>query len=169
MKQYPFDDEVMTYDYLSHRYVLTGKGVQTELGVNLALVLNDSGDMSPSTLPQRVLKKVSQSVYLWLYEDSMNPQWLEFLLAKHPPLRNRVKEMLLAQLDYVLTNNFVNSFSGVNIAKGQTIDINWLRGRVKIADEVEMLANQPIEGLGYSLKYLGQLPCVPCELYHKGY
>lgn len=169
MQTYPFNDESMFYDYNTHRYYLTEKCALDELGINLALILNGEGDANSSTLPQRLLRKVSDSVYNWIYADSMNHEWLEFIMAFYAPLRDTVKEMLKAQLEYVLTNGFVNDYSGVNISKGQTVDINWLRGRVKIADEVEMIANRFIPGLGYSLKYLGQLPCVPCKAYHAGY
>lgn len=166
---FPFSDGDMKYDERSHRYVLTTDCVLRELGVDLTLQLDMSGDANTSTLPDRLLQRVSQSVYLWLYRDSMNPDWLEYILATYPPLRERVKEMLLAQTLYVLNNNFIGDFSGVNIARGTSIDINWLRGRAKIADEVEEIANQFIPGLGYSLKYAGALPYVPRDCYHRGY
>lgn len=167
--KYPYDDEVMKYDYVNHRYVLTKKGVLEQLGEDLDVILNTGGDANPSTLAERFLRKVSQGVYFYLYQDSMNSDWLEYILATYPPLREWVKEMLQAQVLYVLQNGFVNDYSGVNIAKGHTVDINWLRGRVKIADEVEQLANRFIPGLGYTLTYCGALPCVPPELYHRGY
>lgn len=168
-KVFPYDDEIMGYDYTTHRYVLTKKGVETQLGENLDVLLNSAGDFDPSTLADRVLRRISQTVYTWLYQDSMSPDWLEYILATYPPLRDRVREMLQAQLLYVLINGFVGDYSGVNIARGHTIDINWLRGRARIAPEVEDLANRFIHGLGYSLKYCGALPTVPYCFYHKGY
>ncbi len=168
-KKYPYDDEIMTYDYKTHRYVLTKQGVFTELGEDLDVILDNTLVADVTKKSQRVLDKVSQSVYFYLYQDAMNRDWLEYILATYPPLRDWVKQMLQAQLEYVLENNFVNDFSGVNIAKGHTIDINWLRGRVKVADQVEQIANQFVPGLGYCLKYCGQLPNVPCGLYHRGY
>lgn len=168
-KKYPYDDEIMTYDYTNHRYVLTPQGVFEQFGYNLEVILDNGSPTDPRTRADRLLKKVSQSVYLWLYECTMNRDWLEFILATYPPLRDWVREMLQAQLEYVLDNNFVNDFSGVNIAKGNTVDINWLRGRVKVADQVEQIANQFVPGLGYTLTYRGQLPCVPWECYHRGY
>lgn len=167
--KFPYDDEIMKYDYINHRYVLTKNGVLKQLGENLNVILNATGDANPSTLADRILRRVSQTVYLWLYEDSMGRDWLEYILAKYPPLRERVREMLQAQLLYALENGFVSDWSGVNIAKAQIMDIDKLRGRAKIAPEVEQLANEFVSGLGYSLKYVGQLPCVPCELYHEGY
>ena len=166
---YPKDDDVMTYDYTRHRYVLTAKGVLSELGENLEVVLNASGDANPSTLADRLLRKISQTVYMYLYQDSLNPDWLEYILAKYPLLREWICEMLQAQLLYALTNGFISDYSGVNIAKGHTVDPNWLRGRARIAPEVEDIANRFIPGLGYSLKYCGLLPIVPRDRYHRGY
>ena len=166
---FPHDDEIMTYDYQNHRYVLTKDGVLNVLGENLDIILNADGDANPSTLADRVLRRVSQTVYMWLYRGSMNRDWLEYILATYPPLRDSVREMLQAQLIYVLNNGFIGDYSGVNIAKGHTIDINWLRDRVRVSPEVEDIANQFIPGLGYSLKYCGMLPCVPRECYHRGY
>ena len=168
-KVYPFDDEVMTYDYNAHRYVLTERGVMTELGENLDTILNATGDANPSTLAARFLKRVSNTVYRYLYRDTQSEQWLEYILAKHPPLRDTVKEMLQAQLMYMLANGDISLYSGVNFARGQIMDTNALRDRVAIAPDVEYLANEAIPGLGYSLKYVGGLPCVPYEVYHRGY
>lgn len=168
-KNYPYDDEIMKYDYVNHRYVLTQEGVLEQLGYNLQVLLDNGSPADPSVLAGRVLRKVSQSVYFYLYEGTMNQQWLEYILATYPPLRDWVREMLQAQLEYVIDNNFINDFSGINIAKGRTVDLNWLRDRVKVADQVDQLARQFIPGLGYCLKYAGQLPCVPCECYHRGY
>ena len=167
--KFPYDDEVMRYDYNMHRYVLTEKGVLSELGENLDVILNTTGDANPSTLAERILKRVSQTVYMYLYRDTANEHWLECILATYPPLRERVKEMLQAQLLYMLMNGDLGLYSGVNVAKGQVMDIAALRDRARIAPEVEDLALQTIPGLGYCLKYVGFLPCVPSELYRVGY
>lgn len=166
---YPFDDEIMTYDYNTHKYVLTERGVEIELGENLDVILNTTDDANPSTLAERILKRVSQTVYRYIYRDTQNEAWLEYILAKHPPLRDRVKEMLQAQLMYMLENGDISLYSGVNFARGQIMDVNALRDRAAVAPDVEYLANETVEELGYSLKYLGALPCVPCNLYRRGY
>lgn len=166
---FPFNDDIMIYDYKKHRYVLTSNGVLSELGINLDLVLNHTGDANPSTLAERVLRRVSQTVYMYLYRDTANEQWLEYILATYPPLREWVQEMLQAQVLYMLANGDIGLYSGVNVAKGQAMDIESLRGRSRIAPEVEDLAMKTIPGLGYCLKYMGVLPCVPCGCYRRGY
>lgn len=169
LSKFPFDDEIIQYDYKAHRYVLTERGVLSELGENLDVILNSEGDANPSTLAERFLRRVSQVVYMYIYRDSMNEQWLEYILAKYPPLRDKIREMLQAQMLYMLENGDIGLYSGVNIAKGQAMEIESLRGRARVAPEVEDIALQTIPELGYCLKYVGFLPGVPCELYREGY
>lgn len=168
-RKYPCDDQIMEYDLNTHRYVLTKNGVLSELGENLDLILNATGDAEPSTLAARFLRRVSQVVYSYLYRYTQSEAWLEYILATYPPLRARVKEMLQAQTLYMLANGDIGLMSGVNVAKGHAMDINALRGRARVAPEVEDLAGQFVPGLGYALNYAGELPCVPCELYRRGY
>lgn len=168
-RKYPLDGEDMIYDYNAHRYVLTENCVLRELGENLELILNATADASPSTLAARFLRRVSQVVYSYLYRYTQSEAWLEYILATYPPLRARVKEMLQAQTLYMLMNGDLGLMSGVNVAKGHAMDINALRGRARVAPEVEDLAGQFVPGLGYALNYVGELPCVPCELYRRGY
>lgn len=166
---YPFDDEIMKYDYAAHRYVLTSSGVLSQLGENLDVILNTTGDADSGTLAARVLRRVSQTVYMYLYRDTANEEWLEYILATYPPLREWVQEMLQAQLLYMLANGDIGLYSGVNVAKGQAMDVEALRGRARIAPEVEDIAMRTIPQFGYCLKYVGFLPSVPCGLYRRGY
>ena len=167
--KFPHDDEIMKYDYQSHRYVLTSSGVLSQLGEDLDVILNSTGDANPGTLADRVLRRVSQTVYMYLYRDTANEQWLEYILATYPPLRECVQDMLQAQLLYMLVNGDIGLYSGVNVAKGQAMDVEALRGRARIAPEVEDIAMRIIPQLGYCLKYVGFLPGVPCGLYRRGY
>ena len=117
--KFPLDDEIMKYDYNTHRYVLTKNGVETELGENLDIILNSTGDANPSSLAARFLRRVSQAVYGYLYRDTMNEQWLEYILATYPPLRATVKDMLQAQLMYMLMERGYKLVSGVNVVRGK--------------------------------------------------
>lgn len=152
---FPYNDETMIYDYKRHKYCLTVKGVFLELGENLDTYFPKGSDCNQSTMAKRLLQRISRKVYNYIYQDSMNTRWLEYELAKQPFLRERIKNMLVYQLEYFLVNGDSALSCGVNIDKGSTIDIQQLRGRVKIADDTEILANEVIPELGRSLKYLG--------------
>lgn len=167
---FPCDDEIMKYDYSAHRYVLTVDGVLRELGIDLNSRLNADDDANPSTLAARLLSQVSRAVYNSIYKYSQDEAVMEYLLATYPLLRDRIKEMLQAQLVYVLINNDLGLFSGVNVAKGTAMDINALRGEARIAADVYDLMSRTIPGLSFPLNYVGTLPWViPCGAYRQGY
>lgn len=171
MQNYPYDDNYMVYDYRLHMYVLTERSVAESLGVNLTELIPDLGTNNNTTMVKRRLVECSQAVYRYIYEDSWNSEFLEWILAKLPILRDKIYTMLLAQLSYILDNGQINAYSGINLAKGTAIDIKLLRGVAKVADTVQEIASKEDIGMGYNypLKTACKLPCVPCELYRKGY
>lgn len=166
--KYPFDDEIMKYDYEGHRYVLDANGVLAAIGINLDTALNAAADRNAFTV-RNFLEEITDSVYEYIYEDSSNAEFLEWQLAINPGLRPIVKKMLLAQVKYTLDNNFTDAFSGVNIVKGTAMKLRDLRGAARIAPRVERLCRQDLVGFPFTLKTALMLPCVPACLYRKGY
>lgn len=107
---YPYNDDAMIYDFKRHEYVLTERYVLETLGVNLSLTLDTTGDENPSTLGQRVLKRVSDFFYRYIYAHGSNKNFVEYLLAKYPPCRDIIKDCLVDELYYQLRNgDFFNS------------------------------------------------------------
>lgn len=166
---YPYDDSNMRYDYQLHRYVLTKEGVFALLGVNLDTQFNQFEPNVRQRRQERFLRKVTNTVYDYIYEGSWNSQYLEYVLATCPQSRQYIQEMLVEQVDYVLENNFIQDFSGVNVSKNSTLKKNDLRGSMRVAKRVEDICQQDIFGTGFVLKTILPLPGVPCELYRKGY
>lgn len=144
---YPYDDEIMRYDFSKHRYILKKGGVLQELDINLDEYLPDFGG-NKSKRAELCLDEVSQDVYDYLYTDCANVPWREYELAKCPDLRDAIKEMLLRQVRYICTSGALRDFSGVNVAKGTFIDEKILDERA-VSRPVRRLA----ENLG--LKYIG--------------
>ena len=164
---YPLSDDLMFNDYTRHRYVLTEKAVLDELGIDLKMELNSTGDANPGTLPQRWLVRVSNAIYHWIYEQGMSNAIQEYLLAKYPPLRERVYRALLEQVLYNLENGFLGNYSGVNVVKNTTIDFDYLRGDLRIAaGAVDELTQ--ILPCGFSIVYRGNMGYLPCN-YREGY
>lgn len=158
---YPYNDEKMIYDYTLHRYILQEKFVQEELGINMNEV-NAGADMNPSNLGKRLLKQVSNTVYSYIYKQR-DRQRLEYDLAKVPSLRPMILEMLLSQTLYMFTNGVLQNYSGVNVKNGTAMDINALRGRAKVSDDVEIICQNIIPELGRSLSCICMLPPPPYE------
>ena len=118
---------------------------------------------------QKPLAPRPATTYEYIYEDSSSEAYLEYLLATYAPLRDVVRRMLLAQVKYAIMNNFVDEFSGVNIAKGSAMDGRVLRSVVRVAPQVDRLCRQNVPGMNFCLKTITELPLLPSWLYRQGY
>ena len=161
---------MMIYDYAAHRYMLTETAVYQELGINLDTEFTDFEDSIRQRKKERFLKKVSDTVYGYIYQDSTNTRFLEWILACREDVRSAIQEMLLAQAEYVLEgNNFLQDFSGVNIAKGTAMRKDDLRGEIHVALRVVEMCKEYLGNLDFVLKTIIPLPDVPQEYYRVGY
>lgn len=108
--KYPYTDNEMIYDLRMHMYVLTEECIRQNLGVNMDEYLDSSGDINPSSLGERISKRISQHFYRYVYAHTQNKMYIEYLLAKYPPCREIIKECLLNEVYYNLRNgDFYNS------------------------------------------------------------
>lgn len=160
----PYDDDYMTYNYGIHAYVLTEKAVLDFLGENLHEMTN----FSPVTLNAFLLRN-TRTVLNYIYESSQSPDYIEYIMATDVEQRERIQTMLLAQIEYTLFNGAIDVYSGLNISKGQYVDLKEIRGNRKVADTVEIETAKIMPKYGICLRYGGRLPHVPAELYHVGY
>ena len=160
------NDENMTYNLLTHRYELTETAIFNAYGDNLNTYFGDSPDVNTKTA---FLKAVSSHVYGWILNHSQSPDYIEYILAMDLTLRNLILQMLLAQAKYMLLGGNVADFSGINLAKGQWIDTDKLRGDVRVAVEVVDIASRILPGYGRSLIYAGKLPHVALSALYNGY
>lgn len=149
----PYSDELMTYDFTTHKYYLTENAVYVELGINFGLIPNGN-DANPSTMAQRFIKKVTNNVYRYLFADIYNAPWTEFELACVADLRSVIYQMLLAQAEYNANSGFSETFNGVDIYKGYSLDRSKLK-EAQISPVVEELSFQGQRSIGRCLKYAG--------------
>ncbi len=91
---FPFIDDYLTYDYNSHRYVLTKKYVLEQLKVDIDARFGGDGEA--------VLQDVSEQVYDYMHEFSANTLYQDFIIAKTKGGRDIIKEAMSKQLKYVL-------------------------------------------------------------------
>ena len=154
--KYPHNDDYMTYDFASHRYYLTDKAIFEELGINFG-ELPDSLDANPSTLQQRFIKNVTNTVYRYLYKCIYDKRNQEYVLATVEELRPIVKEMLLAQAEYEAQNGKIHNYSGIDIYKGNHTPRYAIKEAI-ISPVVEELSDQFIPSIGRSLFYRGVEP-----------
>ena len=62
---YPYSDEFMVYDYENHRYILTEKDVEVNLGISL------SARSKNANARAQVLKQVSRQIYSFIHDYSL--------------------------------------------------------------------------------------------------
>lgn len=165
MAKFPYDDEYMVYDYRLHRYVLTDKAVLDILGENLNLLLVDAEPVTKNAF----LKKVSNTLYEYILSSSQSPDYIEYIMAKDGSLREMIRDMLISQVEYMLSNGAVDNYSGINMAKGHYIDLDKIRNGRQVSMTVEQKANASLHGYGHSLRYACSLPHIASKFYRVGY
>lgn len=155
---HPYNDETMIYDFRLHGYVLTPKGVEIELNTVLENYVDTTGDADPSTLPNKILRRISKHVYAWIYAHTPNTNFIERLLAVYPPCRERIREVLLCEVEYNLNNgtfwNYADNEHGLEKS---------------ICEDSKAILERELPN-GLCLLYQGVLPfTVPESQYHVGY
>ncbi len=165
MTKFPYDDEYMTYDYRMHRYVLTDKAVLDILGENLNVILVDAEPVTKNAF----LKKVSNTLYEYILSASQSPDYIEYIMAKDGSLREMIRDMLISQVEYMLANGAVDSYSGINMAKGHYIDLDKIRNGRQVSLTVEQKSNAILPGYGHCLRYACSLPHIAPKFYRVGY
>lgn len=154
MGTFPFDDQDMRYDYKTHKYTLTKECVFNELGINLDTRLNVARNDNQSAAADIALKQISTHLYNFIYARTRNKQYIELLLAKYEPCRELLKQCLLNEVQYTITNGQFWNYAGVNLSDSGTIDINALRGARVVSYDTEQILYQPLPN-GAVLLYQG--------------
>lgn len=138
--KYPLSDEYMTYNYLSHRYVLTEKDVLENLGINL-----QQRAKNPEMI-NALLTQISMQVYSYIHSFNISNEWQNYVIAKTEKGREIIKQAMEQQLIYYLTVG----------------DLTKTTDREKRAMWFDELAKetlmQPIPEIGVTVCYSGRYP-----------
>ena len=141
MTKFPHSDDLMTYDFKNHRYVLTDKDVFNNLGINLSARVNDANTVSV------LLKQVSMQVYTFIHQFNIENDFQDYVIAKTETGRKIIKEAMEQQLLYFLT---VGDLS-------RSADFNQ---RALWFDETaKQILLKPIPEIGTHICYMGRLSC----------
>lgn len=160
------NDDYMTYNKKVHRYILEPKGVSDLLGIDLNLIFRPSTNINPSGAIRGFLNQVSLICYNEIYKKVMNREYFEFLLANHPPLRERMQEIMLDTVDYMKRNGNLSAQSGINLEKGTYIDRVVIE-KALVSCQAKILLEDTIPGFGFSLSYRGSN--LPSQAYSLNY
>ena len=107
--KYPLSDDYMTYDYKTHRYILTEKDVEENLGINLSL-RNEN-----PIVRNALLKTISNHVYNYIHAYNINNILQDYIIAKTELGREIIKEAMENQLVYVLNVGDLSRVADVNL------------------------------------------------------
>lgn len=151
MADYPKNDSDMTYDFTNHRYVLT-KSFLLKNGQNLDELLDTTGDSNKSTLPLRLLQRASMLVYNHIYSFNHDVLSVEYHLAKNPELRRFIKEFLLEQVFYMLSNGDLSLEAGIDLIRLRALGASKIMAAGMSAQVEKMIMNSGIINSIYSQK-----------------
>lgn len=153
---YPYSDADMTYNEATHRYTLTVEFVARETGADLLTVLNNRGIMDRTALANNYLREISSVIYSQIYASSTQSEIKEYLAAKHPAAREILKQAMLEQVLYTLSNGDIANLSGIDVRRGVVVDRRALAA-ARIAPLAEEALNRQLDATTPSLLYRGHL------------
>lgn len=99
---YPYSDEYMTYDYKTHRYVITKKDLLENFNENLQSKFKDGKDVEP------FLRQVSTEIYSYIHSHNMNTKMQDYIVAKTESGREIIQEAMEQQALYMLTVGIIS-------------------------------------------------------------
>lgn len=94
----------MKYNFKKHRYILTPQAIEERYGISLLDVLDSDSDISPETLPERFLDRVSVVLYEYIYSWSQDQAKSEYVLSLDR-LRDGLEEAMCELCYAWLLNN----------------------------------------------------------------
>lgn len=142
MPKYPYDDDFMTYDHATNRYILTLQDVAQNLGVDLESRIKYTNAIST------LLNRVSLKIYAFIHTHNVDNNYQDYIIAKTEAGRKIIKEAMEEQLLYFLA---VGDLSR---------SIHEEERRISIDQTAIEVLTQPIPEIGCSILYCGRLPYV---------
>lgn len=116
----PYDDEMMTYDFKTHRYYLTRNAINYLSGGEVVYRNQKAED--------RALRKTSELVYDYMFSvsNSNNRDFIVFVIACYEPYREIFKEVLMAQLEADMESgyNSMAEISPIDPQRNSTLNPN---------------------------------------------
>lgn len=136
------NNEYITYDINKHRHTITAEYMRDEYGVELAGVLDSTGDINPATLPERWLNQVSILLHNYIYRYAKNRKITEYKLAMEDDWIDCLQEAMgQLALSLLLTNNNISLLTGINIQEGKKVDRDDITKNVIPVNVEDILRN----------------------------
>lgn len=99
----PFDDDYMRFDKLTHQYILTEAAIRSK-GIDIRARMAATATVSPENVIEALVGTVSDMIYQYIHDQSMDNDGQDWLIAHDPRLRAIVQRAMLAQAPHVMMN-----------------------------------------------------------------
>lgn len=139
---YPYEDEFMTYDLKTHRYILTKEDLYMNYNENLDKKFKDEKDIQP------FLRNISNEIYNYIHSFNINPIRQDFIIAQTESGRQIIKEAMESQAIYELR---VGNYRYSGDPEKQK---NWL------APDAKDILDRELPEIGVPVTYAGRFPYV---------
>ena len=97
----PYSDEYMIFDEASKHYILTEKALMERVGINLRARLARGATVSPEAVIDNFNRTVSDMIYEYIHEFSVDNCRQDWLIAHTPTLRAVIFDAMKYQAIYV--------------------------------------------------------------------
>lgn len=98
----PYSDDYLFYDETTGHYVLTEKALVENVGVNLRERMAETALVNPDTAIKSFTRTVSDMIYQFIHEHSIDNRRQDSLISSVPELRQIIQKAMEYQAVYVL-------------------------------------------------------------------
>ena len=92
----PYDDEFMSFNKITHQYILTEKALLSK-GIDIRARMAATATVSPENVIQTLVETVSDMIYQYIHDQSMDNDSQDWLIAHNPRLRQLIQRAMFAQ------------------------------------------------------------------------
>lgn len=97
----PYDDDFMRFDKITHQYVLTEAALISK-GIDIRARMAATATVSPENVIQTLVETVSDMIYQYIHDQSMDNDTQDWMIAHNPRLRLLIQRAMLAQAVHVI-------------------------------------------------------------------
>lgn len=102
-KNYPYDDDLMKFDELTHQYVLK-EAALLACGVDVRARILATSTIAPEVVIQNLLDTTSDMIYQYIHDQSMDNDTQDYLIAHNQKLRRIICRAMQYQAKYICFN-----------------------------------------------------------------
>ena len=139
----PYSDDYLYYDETTNHYVLTEKALVENVGLNIRARMSDTALVNPEVAIKSFNRTVSDMIYQFIHEHSVNNRAQDCLIAPIPELRQIIQQAMEHQAVYVA--NVGNLYLSTK-PEDRAVAIDYL---------AQSVLGNVVPRLGYSILYTG--------------